>query len=225
MSPLWTQGLKAQSCVGMEEARVHSQSRARKHNENPARGRLSVKGGLGSWARHSDTATDQAPLVSHQQGTKRESPPTALQAESGPGCQWHPHHPSLALSHGSSREPSTTRGQTLTPGTTTNMGTVSCPITLLEHSLPLCQPPLLPELPINHQWWHYHLPGVSSSMCGLTSSQTQQAFIPVFMLTRLTTVLRSLLTSQRNDLLSDKELDGLLLPVIHVAVQLVSVHP
>lgn len=80
MSPLWTQGLKAQSCVGMEEARVHSQSRARKHNENPARGRLSVKGGLGSWARHSDTATDQAPLVSHQQGTKRESPPTALQA-------------------------------------------------------------------------------------------------------------------------------------------------
>lgn len=53
----------------------------------------------------------------------------------------------------------------------------------------------------------------------------QQIPIPVFMFTSLTTVLRSLLTSQRNDLLSDKKLDGLLLPVIHVAVQLVSVHP
>lgn len=34
----------------------------------------------------------------------------------------------------------------------------------------------------------------------------------------------SLLTPQRNDFLSDKELDGLLLPVVHVAVQLISVH-
>lgn len=40
VSPLWTQGLKAQSCVGMEEPRAHSQSRERKHNENPAQGSL-----------------------------------------------------------------------------------------------------------------------------------------------------------------------------------------
>lgn len=36
VSPLWTQGLKAQSCVGMEEPRAYSQSRGKKHNENPA---------------------------------------------------------------------------------------------------------------------------------------------------------------------------------------------
>lgn len=53
----------------------------------------------------------------------------------------------------------------------------------------------------------------------------QQTPIPVFMLTGLTTVLRSLLTSQRNDLFSDKKLDGLFLPVIHIAIQLISVHP
>lgn len=37
-------------------------------------------------------------------------------------------------------------------------------------------------------------------------------------------VLGSLLTAKRNNFFSDKKLDGLLLPVIHIAVQLVSVH-
>lgn len=34
----------------------------------------------------------------------------------------------------------------------------------------------------------------------------------------------SLLTPQRDDLFRDKELDGLLLPVVHIAIQLVRVH-
>lgn len=36
--------------------------------------------------------------------------------------------------------------------------------------------------------------------------------------------LGSLLTPKRNDVFSDKKLDGLFLPVVHVAVQLIGVH-